>query len=155
MKSVKLLLLVASTSLFLAACSESTPAPEEKKDAATAATTEPAPTANIDEFASAKKIYKEMCSECHKEDGTGGRVDVDGKNIRVPDLTSAKVKRLSDETYLKYIRNGDEEEGMPAFKDKLSNEEMVALVKLIRRDIQGGGAESGKTAEEAKESEKK
>lgn len=153
MKSVKLFLFVAATSIFFVACSDSSRTSEQKKDTITV--TDPAPSSNIDELASAKQIYKENCAECHKDNGTGGPINLNGRNVRVPDFTSEKVKRLPDETYLRYIRNGDEEEGMPAFKDNLSNEEMIDLVKLIRRDFQGAGAESGKSSNDSTDSEKK
>ena len=133
MKSVKLLMLIGATTLFFVACSDSTPTSQKTEPIPA---TDQAPTANIGELASVKQIYKENCAECHKENGTGGPINLNGRDIRVPDLTSAKVKRLPDEAYLRYIRNGDEEEGMPAFKDKLSGEEMVALVKFIRTEIQ-------------------
>ena len=153
MKSVKLLMLVGATSLFLVACSDSAPTSERKNEPTLI--TDSAPSSNIDELASAKQIYKENCAECHKENGTGGPINLNGRNVRVPDFTSEKVKRLPDETYLRYIRNGDEEEGMPAFKDNLSNEEMIDLVRLIRRDFQGAGAESGKSSNDSTDSGKK
>jgi cytochrome c5 len=139
MKSVKLLMLVGATTIFFVACSESAPTSEQKSE--TTLITNSAPSSNIDELASVQQIYKENCAECHKDNGTGGPINLNGRDVRVPDLTSAKVKRLPDEAYLRYIRNGDEEEGMPAFKDKLSGDEMVALVKFIRREIQSAGIE--------------
>ena len=145
MRSIKLTILFATSVLFIGACggSDSTTA-EAPKETAEAPST--APTAAVDEFASAKNIYKQNCAKCHKDDGTGGPTESNGRTIRVPDFTSEKVKRLPDETYLRYIRNGDDEEGMPAFKDRLSPEEMVGLVKLIRTEFQGT-----KQAEEASE----
>lgn len=150
MRSIKLTVLFATSVLFIGACGgadSTTPeAPKETSQAPSAA-----PTAAVDELASAKNIYKENCAKCHKEDGTGGPTESNGRTIRVPDFTSETVKRLPDETYLGYIRNGDDEEGMPAFKDRLSPEEMVGLIKLIRTEFQG----SPKTEAPEGESEKK
>ena len=133
MKSIKLALLLVASLLFVGACGGSEDTSEVPKETTM---TSGSPTAASDEFVSAKNIYKENCAGCHKDDGTGGPTESNGRTIRVPDFTSEKVKRLPDETYLGYIRNGDEEEGMPAFKDKLSPEEMVGLVKMIRTEFQ-------------------
>ena len=41
-----------------------------------------------------------------------------------------------DADWLEAIQNGVPEDGMPAFKDKLSEQEIKDLVKLIRKDFQ-------------------
>ena len=41
----------------------------------------------------------------------------------------------ADEEFVEQITEGDE--GMPAFKDKLSPEEMNDLVRFIRKEFQG------------------
>ncbi|MBK7709135.1 MAG: cytochrome c [Acidobacteria bacterium] len=82
------------------------------------------------------KIFSEKCVGCHKENGTGGEKDVDGVKIKVPDLTSEKMKNEPDNDFIDIINNGDKEEGMPAFKGKISEQEIKDLVKLIRKEIQ-------------------
>jgi mono/diheme cytochrome c family protein len=52
--------------------------------------------------------------------------------LTVEDLTTAKIKGFSDEKIIGYIMNGVEDEGMPAFKGKLSEGEMRDVVKYIR-----------------------
>ena len=140
MKSIKLTILLGASLLFVGACGGSEDTPEAPKETTMSSGS---PSVASDEFASAKNIYKENCAGCHKDDGTGGPTESNGRTIRVPDFTSEKVKRLPDETYLRYIRNGDDEEGMPAFKDKLSPEEMIGLVKLIRAEFQNPNQQEG------------
>ncbi len=95
------------------------------------------PSAKIDEMASTKKIYTEKCVRCHKEDGTGGKVEIDGTTFSAEDFTEDKMKNMSDAKYIGYIENGVPDEGMPAFKGKLTDDEIKNLVKFIRREFQG------------------
>jgi len=88
-------------------------------------------------MASTKNIYTEKCVRCHKEDGTGGKVEIDGTTINAEDFTEDKMKNMSDAKYIGYIENGVPDEGMPAFKGKLSDTEIKNLVKFIRREFQG------------------
>lgn len=101
----------------------------------TAAAT-PLPSATIDELASGREVYKSNCVICHKEDGKGGEVVIEGKKLNPDDLSSAKIKGFSDEKIIGYIMNGVEDEGMPAFKDKLSEGQMRDVLKFIRVEIQ-------------------
>ena len=98
--------------------------------------TTPMPAATIDELASGKKVFADNCVICHKEDGTGGEVVIEGKKLNPDDLSSAKIKGFSDEKIIGYIMNGVVDDGMPAFKDKLSEGEMRDVVKYIRATIQ-------------------
>jgi mono/diheme cytochrome c family protein len=93
-------------------------------------------SASQDELAAVRKIYTEKCVSCHKEDGTGGIADFDGTKIKVPDLTTDRNKKESDAEFIRVIENGEREEGMPAFKGKISEEDIRNLVKLIRSDFQ-------------------
>jgi len=97
----------------------------------------PLPAATIDELASGRKVYWVSCQNCHKEDGTGGPMEIEGKKIDPDDLTSAKIKGCSDEKILRYVMNGVPDEGMPAFKGKLSEGEMRDVVKFVRTELQG------------------
>ena len=82
--------------------------------------------------ADGKEIFALNCMICHKETGTGGRVTVNGKNLNVEDLTEDKLKKATDEKLIGYVTNGIEDEGMPAFKEKLKPEEIKAVVAHIR-----------------------
>ena len=102
----------------------------------TAAPPTPLPSIKIDEVASGRKLYADNCAGCHKDNGMGGEVTIEGKTIKPDDLTSAKIKGFSDETILGYIMNGVEDEGMPAFKGKLSEGEMRDVLKFVRVELQ-------------------
>lgn len=95
-----------------------------------------APTAPPDELASGRKHYSEKCVACHKENGTGGKVDIEGKTFDADDLTTDKMKKMDDAKYIKYIKDGIPDEGMPAFKDQLSDEQIKDVVKFIRKELQ-------------------
>jgi mono/diheme cytochrome c family protein len=88
-----------------------------------------------DEMASIKKIYAEKCVLCHKDNGEGGQVDIEGDKFKVPSFKDEKVKALDDKKYTRVIEEGDDK--MPAFKKKLTPEEIAGLIKFIRRDFQG------------------
>jgi len=96
----------------------------------------PLPSATIDELASGRDVYATNCAKCHKESGTGGEVVIDGKKLDPDDLTTAKVKGFPDEKMIRIIMNGAEDDGMPAFKGKLSEGELRDVVKFIRVELQ-------------------
>ena len=142
MKIFKVLLFAAWFGLFLLACSENkTTAPNQSNAIVTNAnTTAPAaspsaaPAAN--ETADAQNLYVQNCANCHKEDGTGGKKEIDGETINVDNLTTDKMKKMADDKYVGYIKNGVPGEGMPAFKDRLNDAQINAIVKYIRTEIQ-------------------
>ena len=67
----------------------------------TTATTPPA-----DELAEAKKIYSEKCVRCHKEDGSGGKTEIDGVTIKAENLTTDKMIKEPDSEYIEAIEKG-------------------------------------------------
>jgi mono/diheme cytochrome c family protein len=80
---------------------------------------------------SAKDVYVKRCTFCHAEDGTGQTKK--GKQLRVPDFTSAKwQKHTEDKEITDIIENGNKKRKMPAFKDKLTPEQIAALVPYLR-----------------------
>lgn len=91
--------------------------------------------ATPDEFAVARANYQKSCAACHSQDGTGGLKTVDGKKLKVPSYKEEHALHHTDEDFVKQITNGGD--GMPAFKDKLSPEEMNDLVRFIRKEFQG------------------
>jgi mono/diheme cytochrome c family protein len=135
MKYFKLSLIFIAIFIFITACSQ----PAANTVTNTTNTNKPVANANtappIDELASAKKIYSEKCVNCHKADGSGGQVDLDGTKIKVTSYKSDKSMNHDDAKLTDYIVNGDDD--MPAYGKKLSETEIKDLVKLIRRDFQG------------------
>lgn len=85
--------------------------------------------------AQGRELYKQNCAACHKEDGTGGKITIEGKSIDPDDLTSEKIKKFSDEKISGYIVNGVVDEGMPAFMDKLTEAQVREIVQFIRKDF--------------------
>lgn len=126
--------LAAIAAALLAACGQdhanvatNTATPETKVS--------PVPTASIDELASGKSVYTKNCANCHKDDGHGGKVEIEGKTLDVADLTDFKIANFTDEKLTRYVVNGIPDDGMPAFKDKLSEGEIRDVIKYIRKEF--------------------
>lgn len=76
------------------------------------------------------EIWKKRCVKCH---GMNGKGKVEG----VPDLTRAETKNKSLSQLIDVIKNGkpaetEDGEDMPAFKNKLSPEEIEAAAKYVK-----------------------
>lgn len=101
-----------------------------------AGTTTPAAkaTATPDEFASERANYAKHCETCHGVDGEGGVVKVDEVKLKVPSLTKGHALKHMDEDLIDQIENGGG--GMPKFKDKLSAEEIHALLHFVHHELQ-------------------
>ena len=129
------LVLCAAVAMILLACGEATrttnsPAPSAAQTpAATKATATP------DELAAARATFAKNCLGCHGESGEGGTKQVEGKTLKVPSFKAAHALKDSDKEYSEQIHEGGD--GMPAFKDKLSEQEIADLVKFIRKEFQG------------------
>ena len=142
MKIIKLGLLALACGLFFSACTETKPttttsnANQPAANANQTATTAGTPAAAPDMTAETKKVYTQSCANCHKEDGSGGKVTIEGKTISAEDLRTEKMKRMSDAKYIEYIEKGVPDEGMPAFKGKLTDEQIKNLVAYIRTEFQ-------------------
>lgn len=142
MKLLKIGLISLAVSLFVIACSQTKPTDTTPSSnvavAANANTVAVMPTAEAtDELVAVRKIYSEQCVNCHKENGTGGVSTIDGKRIKAPDFTSDRMKRDDEKDWIEAIENGVEEDGMPAYKGKISDADIKNLVRLIRKDFQG------------------
>ena len=136
------LLLLAFCSLASLSCGDGTrtaDVPANPINSAPAQT--PLPKATIDELASGRELYAKNCANCHKENGTGGEVEIEGKKLKPDNLTDAKRKGLSDDKILNVIMHGIEDDGMPAFKGKLSEGEMRDILKFVRVELQEMPAE--------------
>ncbi len=84
--------------------------------------------------ADAKANWDANCVQCHGKDG---KADTKmGKTLNAKDLTDSKVQAgFSDAKAAESIKNGVKENGkttMKAFGDKLSEEEIKALVAYVR-----------------------
>lgn len=85
----------------------------------------------------AAKLFEKHCKICHGEDGTGNTFL--GKGLKARDFTDPKWgAEITDEKMMKQINEGtqdlkpDEEKRMFGFKEKLSQDEIKALIPYIR-----------------------
>ncbi len=96
-------------------------------------------TATPDEFAATRAIFEKNCVTCHQKTGDGGPVKLeDGTKLKVPSLRTGHALHHPDSDFIKQITKGGD--GMPAFKDKLSADQINDLVRFIRHEFQGGQA---------------
>lgn len=88
----------------------------------------------------AAKVWKTHCAACHGHDGKG-RTRA-GRKARVKDFTNAKYqKTFTDQRAAERIEKGLKDKNgmtrMKAFGDKLSKDEIHALVKYVRHFAKG------------------
>lgn len=77
----------------------------------------------------AKKLYATHCKTCHGENGKPTDL---GAGLEARDFTDAAWQaKATDEQIIKQITNGTPDKMMP-FKEKLSGDEIKALVPVVR-----------------------
>jgi mono/diheme cytochrome c family protein len=77
-----------------------------------------------------QELYAKHCVLCHGEDGAG-ETDL-GSGLGARDFNDKEFQKgITDEQILEQIKNGTEDKMFP-FSDKLTAEEMHALVPVIR-----------------------
>ena len=133
MRHVEFALILSAITLLASACSNSATVTNNSQPLASPAASVPAATP--DELASARINFQKHCAVCHGERADGGLKEVEGKKFKVPTLREGHALKHTDEKFIVQISEGDDE--MPAFKDKLSAEEINDLVRLIRKEFQG------------------
>ena len=135
MKLILLALMCVAIALVVSACTE-TATPTNTNTARTAASpAAPAATATPDPLATARANFGKHCEGCHGPNGEGGLAKVDNKQIKVPSLKAEHAIKHTDDQITKMITNGEEE--MPAFKDKMSAQEIAQMVRFVRKEFQG------------------
>jgi len=73
--------------------------------------------------------FKSSCAMCHGQDGSGNTAV--GKSMKIPDLHSAEVQKLSDEELAEVIGNG--KNNMPPFKGSLNPDQIHYPVTHVRQ----------------------
>jgi mono/diheme cytochrome c family protein len=73
-------------------------------------------------------VFKGKCAMCHGPDATGKTKM--GEMLKVPDLHSADVQKLSEAELIHIVTKGKQK--MPAYEGKLSKEEIQKVVVYIR-----------------------
>jgi mono/diheme cytochrome c family protein len=135
MKLIALALACIAIALVAVACTETATPTNTNTSRAAASPAAPSPAASVDEFATERANFQKHCEACHGPDATGGLVKVDNKQIKVPSLKAEHAIKHTDDQITKMITNGEEE--MPAFKDKMSAQEIAEMVRYVRKEIQG------------------
>ena len=136
MKILKFGAVLISALFILYGCSATKTENVAQNTAATNVPTSIQSSETPSEVAMGAKLYHDNCAKCHKDDGTGGKVTVDGKELEPDNLTGKKITAFTDEKIANYIKNGVEDEGMPAFKDKLTEDQIKEVIRYIRQDLQ-------------------
>ena len=126
---------LAAIALAASACTETATPANTNTSRAAASPAAPAATATPDPLATARANYAKNCEGCHGPNGEGGLVKVDKKQIKVASLKAEHAIKHRDDVLTKIITGGEEE--MPAFKDKMSQQEIADMVKFIRTQFQG------------------
>jgi mono/diheme cytochrome c family protein len=140
MNRFKIMIIALLTAAVAVACSSATNVTHTSNNnagtSANVAGTPQAPATNAlsnsTAAVSGKEIYATNCMICHKDDGKGGKVTVEGKNLKVDDLTTEKMQKRDDAKLAKEILEGVPDEGMPSFQGKLTDEEVRSIVQHIR-----------------------
>jgi len=127
-------IVITAAFLFTFACTQTEPQTNSQtaNNSQMNAATTPVPKGTIDELAMGAKVYEANCVACHKSDGSGGNVVIEGKTLDAASFLSEHMIKHDEAKLIKHIMEGDEEDGMPAFKDKLSEGELRAVVAHIR-----------------------
>ena len=72
-------------------------------------------------------LFKQKCSMCHGVDGKGFSA------LNTPDFTDPKAQAsMTDKEIVETIKNGKKGTAMPAFGDKLTNDQIQSLLAYLR-----------------------
>jgi mono/diheme cytochrome c family protein len=82
-------------------------------------------------LAAGRRLFRENCARCHGPQGKGNGSDADPKHRHHMDLTRADADDAEGILFHK-IWNGRDKPKMPAFKDKLTKEQVWTLVAFAQ-----------------------
>jgi mono/diheme cytochrome c family protein len=77
----------------------------------------------------AASLYKTKCGVCHAPDGSGSTSM--GKQMQTPDLRSDEVQKQTEAQLIDAITSGKGKK-MPAYKGKLTDDQIMQLASYIR-----------------------
>jgi cytochrome c6 len=79
------------------------------------------------DIAAGEQTYKSQCAVCHAADGAGSTT---GKALKVPDLRSEAVQKMTTAQMETQISDG--KNNMPPFKSTLSKAQIESVVAYVR-----------------------
>ena len=79
----------------------------------------------------AKKVYLDKCSVCHGEDGKGQTAK--GKKLKVKDVASAEIRKMTDADFLNAILKGKGQD-MDGFEKELGAD-MCRKISVYMRGL--------------------
>jgi mono/diheme cytochrome c family protein len=75
-----------------------------------------------------EKVFLDKCANCHSRDGSGQSVR--GKRLKLRDLRSTDVQKLTDAQMIDLLTKGKGD--MPGYQKELGDEQIKALVAYMR-----------------------
>ena len=135
-----LLFLFLLSVVFLAACGNAVPIQQIATPTNQFGNEEipPPPPLDPERIAQGQELYAEYCAECHGADGEGQpdwkTPNEDGSFKPPPHDSSGHTWHHDDDLLLDIIANGSDfpQTQMPAFGDKLSDEEILAIIDYMK-----------------------
>jgi len=79
-----------------------------------------------------RRLYEQHCMECHGSQGKGDGVRAATLSPRPGNLVSAATSAKSDKDLLRIIADGRPRTAMPAWRDRLSEEDQREVLRYIR-----------------------
>jgi len=141
MKKTAAAFLVLLSSVFLLSCSdnENKNVVSKEKIAATGSVASSDIVRDVDpvQYSQGRRLYLANCAVCHGKQGEGAvnwrQPDADGKNPAPPLNGTGHTWHHSTNALINVIRNGTGKIGgnMPAWKDKLSNDEIKLILTWV------------------------
>jgi mono/diheme cytochrome c family protein len=84
-------------------------------------------------LAAGRRLYRENCARCHGPQAKGNGSDADPVHRHHMDLTNPKYAETNpDGVVFHKIWNGKQKPKMPAFKDKLTREQVWSIVAFVQ-----------------------
>jgi mono/diheme cytochrome c family protein len=138
LRLVKLVLVFTAAILGFIACTNNATPSTNTGGNATAVSPSANTNANtaqpVDQFTEVRSIFSEKCAGCHKQDGTGGLKEFEGKRLKVPKIRNMSTSEDEQAEMTEQIRDGGH--GMPPFKKVLTADQIGQMVRFITTDFQ-------------------
>lgn len=128
LKPVKITVLLSFAAFALFACRA-----EEPYQAVETAVRSEVPETKVVKQIDGAEIYISNCARCHGESGEGTKKGIS--------FLKGHALHHPEEDFIRQVADGDGDE-MPAFKDRLTETEIKAVVQYVRQELQKKAAEN-------------